>query len=64
VGEYFADLLVEDAVVVELKCVERLANEHQPNVSTICGRQAGPSAFSRQFPEAQSRVEANRSGLC
>ena len=28
VGEYFADILVEDILVVELKCVERLANEH------------------------------------
>jgi len=28
VGEYFADILVEDALVIELKCVERLANEH------------------------------------
>lgn len=28
VGVYFADLLVEDALVVELKCAERLANEH------------------------------------
>ena len=28
VGEYFADLLVENELVVELKCVERLANEH------------------------------------
>lgn len=28
VGEYFADLLVEDGLVVELKCAERLANEH------------------------------------
>ena len=28
VGEYFADLVVEDVLVVELKCVERLANEH------------------------------------
>ena len=28
VGEYFADLLVEGALVVELKCAERLANEH------------------------------------
>ena len=27
-GEYFADILVEDVLVVELKCVERLANEH------------------------------------
>jgi GxxExxY protein len=28
VGDYFADLLVEDLVVVELKCVDRIASEH------------------------------------
>jgi GxxExxY protein len=28
VGNYFADILVEDTVVVELKCVERLSAEH------------------------------------
>jgi GxxExxY protein len=28
IGEYFADILVEDVLVIELKCVERLANEH------------------------------------
>src|SRR6266567_3966968 len=28
VGEYFADFLVEDVLVIELKCVERLAPEH------------------------------------
>jgi GxxExxY protein len=28
VGEYYADLLVEEVLVVELKCAERLANEH------------------------------------
>jgi GxxExxY protein len=28
VGNYFADLLVEDKLIVELKCVERLAPEH------------------------------------
>ena len=27
-GEYFADIVVEDVLVIELKCVERLANEH------------------------------------
>jgi GxxExxY protein len=27
-GEYFADLLIEDSLVVELKCVERLSGEH------------------------------------
>src|SRR5688572_4956511 len=28
VGEYFADVLVDDTVVIELKCVDRLSNEH------------------------------------
>jgi GxxExxY protein len=28
VGEYYDDILVEDVLVVELKCVDRLANEH------------------------------------
>jgi len=27
-GEDFADILVEDVLVVELKCVDRSANEH------------------------------------
>ena len=27
-GEYFADILVEDVLVIELKCAERLSNEH------------------------------------
>jgi GxxExxY protein len=28
VGEYLADVIVEDAVVVEVKCVESFTNEH------------------------------------
>jgi GxxExxY protein len=28
VGDYFADILVEDVLVIELKCAERLSNEH------------------------------------
>src|SRR5205814_10313106 len=28
VGEYFADLIVEDEIILELKCVEHLLNEH------------------------------------
>jgi GxxExxY protein len=28
VGDYFADLVVEDSLAVELKCVDRLAAEH------------------------------------
>jgi hypothetical protein len=33
VGEYVADILVEDVLVIELNCVERLANEHTAQVS-------------------------------
>ncbi len=29
VGTYFADMVVEDLVVVELKCVDRLTDAHQ-----------------------------------
>src|SRR5689334_17663591 len=28
VGEYYADILVEDVLVLELKCVDRLGPEH------------------------------------
>jgi GxxExxY protein len=28
VGDYFADILVEDVLVIELKCAERLSDEH------------------------------------
>lgn len=28
VGDYFADLLVEDILVIELKCTDRLSTEH------------------------------------
>src|SRR5438874_1210084 len=28
VGDYFADLIVEETLVVDLKCAERLASEH------------------------------------
>ena len=27
-GEYFADIVAEDVFVIELKCAERLSNEH------------------------------------
>ena len=36
-GEYFADLLVEDALVVELKCAERPASQHTAQCLTYLG---------------------------
>jgi len=35
VGDYFADLLVEDALIVELKCVECLGREAYGSVSEL-----------------------------
>ena len=35
VGEYFADLLVEDLLVVELKCADRLGLSIRLSASTI-----------------------------
>ncbi len=28
IGDYYADLLVEDVLIIEVKCAERLTNEH------------------------------------
>ena len=60
VGEYFADIFVEDVPLVELKCVERLANEHTAQCLNYL-RASGRTLLSPgQFPKAQSRVEAYR----
>lgn len=40
VGEYFADIVVEDVLVIELKCAERLSNTRR-SVLTICELRAG-----------------------
>src|SRR4051812_39322701 len=63
VGEYFADLLVEDALVVELKCAERPCQRAHRPVSQLFAGFRPDRVPSRQFPEAQSRVEASRSWL-
>ena len=52
VGEYFADLLVEDYLVVELKCVDRLGNAH----GTVHELSAGVGAeclFTGEFSSTQ-----------
>ena len=44
-GTYFADLLVEHELVVELKCVDRLANEHTAQCLNYLRASARNSAF-------------------
>ena len=62
VGEYFADILVEDSLVVELKCVERLAGEHAAQCLNYLRASGRTLCLLGQFPEAQSRVETHRPG--
>lgn len=48
-GDYIADILVEDALVIELKCVERLASGHTAqcfNYLTASGLSAGDEFHS------------------
>jgi GxxExxY protein len=66
VGEYFTDLLVEDVLVVELKCADRLSNEHTAqclnclNYLRASNRTVCPPG---KFPETKSRMEKNSPGL-
>src|SRR6266568_3293155 len=46
IGEYYSDILVEDVLVIELKCVERLANEHLAQCLTTCEPPGEASASS------------------
>ena len=46
VGEYFADILVEDVLVIELKCTEVSPTNTLHSVSTICEPRAGPYVCS------------------
>ena len=61
-GEYVADLVVEDKVIVELKCVDRLANEASGAMHQLSEglQSAGGSAY--QCPRTQGGVEARPPG--
>jgi GxxExxY protein len=57
VGEYFVDILVEDRLMVELKRVERLANEHTAQCLNYLRVGAG-RVPTGQFPAGQGGVAA------
>lgn len=54
VGEYFADILVEDALVIEVKCVERLANERIAQCLNYLRASRRTSVFSSIFRSPKS----------
>ena len=66
VGEYFADLFVEDVLVVELKCVERLSSEHTAQCLNYL-RASGRIVcllLNFQKPKVEWKLIVQRFGVC
>ncbi len=58
VGEYCADLLVDQKVIVELKCVDRLGNEHLAHCITDLKASGLSRGAAHQFPKTHGGMEA------
>jgi GxxExxY protein len=58
VGDYIADLLVQDTLVVELKCVEKIANEHLAQCLNYLKATNNPLGLILNFQ--RPRVEVKR----
>src|SRR5438105_12514483 len=59
VGEYFADILVEDVLVMELKCAERLSNEHTAQCLNYLRASGRTLCLLINFQKPQGGVEAH-----
>src|SRR5260370_42249267 len=58
IGEYMADLIVEGQVVLELKCVDRLRNEH--TAQSQLPQSIQPQArITNQLAAAKGRIQAD-----
>ena len=53
VGDYIADLVVEDRVIVELKCVERFAPEHMAQCINYLKASGRPVALLINFQRSK-----------
>ena len=63
-GEYFADILVEGALVLELKCVERLASENQlirKHVEALSGK-TDPNEVAAEFERLSRLTQGDSRG--
>ena len=62
VGEYVADLVVEEKVIVELKCVERFANEHLAQMHQLPEGLSSARGSANQLSKTQGGMEASPPG--
>ncbi len=61
VGDYMADLVVEDQIIVELKCVESFSNEHMAQCINYLKASNLKLALLVNFQKPRSPVAARRS---
>lgn len=62
VGEYFADLIVDDLVILELKCVEFLCEEHEAqliNYLKASGKKVGLLMNFGKNVEVRRKISSN-----
>jgi len=59
IGEYVADLLVEEKLIVELKCVDRFANDHLAQCINYPESFPSSGCSSDQLPTAPCGMEAH-----
>ena len=62
-GEYAADLVVGEKVIVELKCMDRFANEHLAQcINYLFKGITSERGAAHQLPEAQGGMETSPPG--
>ena len=60
VGQYFADLIVDGKLVVELKCADQLSKEHMAQCINYLKASGLQIALIGEFPATKSPVETCR----
>lgn len=60
VGEYFADIIVEDQLVIELKCAEDFSKQHLAQCLNYLKASGLRTAFLINFQKSKDRMEENR----
>jgi GxxExxY protein len=57
VGEYLADLILEDQLIIEIKCVEHLGNEQLAQTLNYLKATASPLALLINFKHSKVQVK-------
>ena len=61
-GEYLADLVVQEKLIVELKCLDRFSNEHLAQCINYLKASHLEVAFTHQLSKAESAMETYHTG--